>query len=112
MHLPTLLPSLLLAVSAFVAANPVANNGKSQEESHWDGQDGHCPRDGCLSDHSAKLIVSKFEQLFVKVTPEDAKKYLTRNFKSFSDSQNFATPNANYTVCIPSPLFFRSSTIH
>lgn len=100
MRLPTLLSSLLLAVAPFAAANPVANDD-SNGANDWDGNDGHTPRTGCLSDHSAAMIVSKFEQLFVQINLDDAKSYLKKEFHVYSDSTNYATPNATHTVCSP-----------
>ena len=97
MHLPILISSLLLAVAPFVAANPVAN-----QQNDWDGDDGHTPRSGCLSDHSAQMIVSKFEQFFVQIDPDIATKYLTKDFHVYSDSTNYVTPNATHSVCRPS----------
>lgn len=92
MRLPLVLAACLLP---FALGNPTANK---PDDCDWDGHDGHHARHGCLTDHAARIIVTKFESLFVKLDKDVAQKFLAPNFNLFSDSTNFATPNASQVV--------------
>ena len=97
MHLKAILSLLFLALIP-------SNARPNVENDDWDGQDGHFPRHGCLSDHAAAKIVSIFEQFFVHIDPAVANKFLTPDFEIFSDSTNYLGPNAAKPVCWQNPF--------
>jgi hypothetical protein len=70
------LSSVLALSASLVAANPV-------EERGYD----------CVPDHVAKNLVTTFQNFFTDIDVHKAEKVLTKDFKLYSDSQEFTTPN-------------------
>jgi hypothetical protein len=48
--------------------------------------------DNCVSDRTAKDLVTTFQHFFTTINPAVANKTLTEDFQLFSDSQEFTTP--------------------
>jgi hypothetical protein len=55
--------------------------------------------DDCVSDRTAKNLVTTFQYFFTAVNPALANKTLTENFQLFSDSQEFTTPGISPVRC-------------
>jgi hypothetical protein len=55
--------------------------------------------DDCVSDKTAKDLVKTFQYFFTAINPALANKTLTENFKLYSDSQEFTTPNITPVSC-------------
>lgn len=81
MHLPTSFFLLLINLVPITAANPFSSG-----DDNWDGHEGHSSRYGCLSDSSANTIVDKFENFFVQIDNNTAKRYLAADFQGYLTS--------------------------
>src|ERR1700730_14711432 len=57
-------------------------------ESPWDGETGHVPRRGCLTDQEARAIVKTFESLSPKMNVTLAEMALAPDFHTYSYSVN------------------------
>jgi hypothetical protein len=90
-HFKNLLTAIFFV--PFLMANPVSYN-------EWDGEDGHYPRDNCITDSAATKLASIWENLYVNFDVAVAKKYLAPDLRVISDSINFlvVAPLKNATV--------------
>ena len=55
-------------------------------------------RDGCLTDHDAKVIMKRWVNFFVNFDPAVAQTGVTHGFKLISESANFLNPNFNFSL--------------